>query len=96
MSYRHENQDFTRTLAISKCVPARYSHVLSWLIDLNDDPLDECEHGFVLPAGISSEQRIREISDALGARMWCDIDGEYIEPEDFDPDSYHSTHVLIP
>ena len=71
-----------------------YSVVMSWILDFNDNEIDERTHGFIINSCITSEQRIAAISDALGTRMWCDIDSEYIDASDFDSDSYDTSEEL--
>ena len=71
-----------------------YSEVFSWMIDFEGNEVDERTHGFVINSRLTTEQRAIMISDVLGARMWCDIDTEYIDEDDFDSDCYDSTHIL--
>ena len=72
----------------------RYSVVTSWLLDLHGYEIDERTHGFVFSSKISASERTTLISDKLGSRMWCDLDTDFIEPEDFEPDLYDTVHIV--
>ena len=64
------------------------------MLDFNGAEVDERTHGFVFNSRLTTEQRAIMISDVLGTRMWCNIDNEYIDEDDFDSDCYDSTHIL--
>ena len=72
----------------------RYCHVQSWILDFNGQEIDVRSHGFIVPIGITYNRRIKSISDALGMRMWCDVDGDYISQEDFDLHEFDSITTI--
>ena len=82
------------TFVSNHAAGCRYSGVMSWMLDFDGNEIDERTHGFIFNSCITSEQRISRVSDALGTRMWCDIESEYIDPADFDSNSYDSSEEL--
>jgi hypothetical protein len=72
----------------------KYSIVESWLLDCDQNEIDQRQHGFTISSQVTSEERVALISNALGTRMWCDIDSEYVKEDDYLPILYDSTHSI--
>jgi hypothetical protein len=68
--------------------------VNSWLLDFDGNEIDQRKHGFIITQELKPEDRIVLISNKLGTRMWCDIDTEYIDIEDFELTDFDSNDIL--
>ena len=68
--------------------------VHSWLLDFDGNEIDERQHGLIFTQELTPEDRIAIISNKLGARMWCDINAECVDIEDFELNDFDSNDIL--
>lgn len=72
----------------------KYSVVESWFLDLDHNEIDHRQHGFAFLSHITDEERVALISNTLGTRMWCDIDSEYVNKDEFLPCLYDNAYII--